>query len=181
MPKTKLEEAIQFALDAHEGHLRKGDHPLPYFVHLIDVLHKVRLIGGVMDEDALCAAVLHDTLEDTDVTPEQLEERFGPKVRLLVVQLTRRTSKQSEDHYSAMLLEDIAHMHPDAQRIKLADRLANLWESSRTRPQERTRKYAEEALKMLEIIPKDTAPTLWAAVDAFSRECIAQAQKSHGK
>ncbi len=177
MPKTKLEEAIQFALNAHEGHQRSGEDPLPYFVHLIDVLHKVRLIGGVIDEDALCAAVLHDTLEDTQTEPKELEESFGPKVRLLVEQLTRRTSTTGDDHYSTMLLEDIANMHPDAMRIKLADRLANLWESSRTRPEQRTRKYAEEAQKMLQIIPRATAPNLWAAVDAFSRECIDKAQR----
>src|SRR5687768_10335233 len=121
MPKSKIEVAIHFALNAHEGHLRKGEHPLPYFVHLIDVLHKVRLIGGVTNEDALCAAVLHDTLEDTATTPEALEATFGPQVRLLVEQLTRRTSEQSDEHYSVLLLEDIGRMHPDAMRIKLAD------------------------------------------------------------
>jgi guanosine-3',5'-bis(diphosphate) 3'-pyrophosphohydrolase len=172
MPKSKLEAAILFALNAHEGHLRKGEHPLPYFVHLIDVLHKVRLIGNVTDEDVLCAAVLHDTLEDTPTTPYQLEESFGPRVRLLVEQLTRRTSSESDDHYSQLLLEDIANMHPDAHRIKLADRLANLWESSRTRPDERTRRYAEEAVLMLGIIPRETSPNLWDAVNAFARQYV---------
>jgi (p)ppGpp synthase/HD superfamily hydrolase len=150
---SKLERAILLAVEAHSGHWRKGPSPLPYIAHPIEVLAKVRHWAGVTDEDVLAAAVLHDTVEDTDVTLQQLQEAFGPRVARIVGELTRENQ--------ANLLDEIAHMSPESQTIKLADRHSNLWESERTREPDRVRAYAAEAVRMLAIIPRELAPELW--------------------
>jgi guanosine-3',5'-bis(diphosphate) 3'-pyrophosphohydrolase len=173
MPYHKLERAIQFALDAHRGRYRSGPKSLPYILHPLDVLHKARHLGGITEEDALCAAVLHDVLEDTEITADQMEAEFGQRTTFLVLQLTRGGGTLSKEDYSQMLMGEIRKMDPAAQIIKMADRLSNLWESARTRPPDRTRTYALEARQMLEIIPRERAPELWEAlsrsIDAATR------------
>ncbi|HSI73859.1 MAG TPA: HD domain-containing protein [Fimbriimonas sp.] len=173
MLPSKLDRAIRFALEAHEGKYRKGEVPLPYVVHPMDVLFKVRHLGGISDEDALAAAALHDVIEDAHVSAELLEDQFGPKVARLVQQLTRRFDKRA-DRYSAMLLQDIAAMDAEAQVIKLCDRLANLWEMERTLSVELTCAYADEALKMLAIVPRDRAPEAWDQLRTLAEKCVAK-------
>jgi (p)ppGpp synthase/HD superfamily hydrolase len=160
MSFPKLEKAIEFASRAHRGHYRKGVSGLPYIVHPMDVLFKVRHLGGITDEDVLAAAVLHDVVEDTGMPLSEIETAFGNRVSCLVGQLTRRFDK-NEDLYSEMMLDDIRSMDSDAQVIKLCDRLDNLWEMERTLSKDRTHAYAREALKMLDIIPRERAPELW--------------------
>ncbi len=78
---TKLEKAISFAMNAHHGMRRKKEN-LPYIIHPLEVV--TILAGMTDDEDVLCAAVLHDTVEDTNTTLADIEEKFGPRVRELV-------------------------------------------------------------------------------------------------
>ncbi|MBS9525395.1 HD domain-containing protein [Litoribacter alkaliphilus] len=74
-------EAIKFACQAHEGHFRKGTN-IPYISHLTNVM-KILLEYGY-DEEVAVAGLLHDTVEDTPVTIEQVEAKFGAKVAHLV-------------------------------------------------------------------------------------------------
>jgi (p)ppGpp synthase/HD superfamily hydrolase len=82
----KIEQAIKAAALLHQDHLRKGSVPLPYITHLMAVMMIVR--DYTSDEDTLIAALLHDTLEDTDYTLKELEEDFGQTVAELVKTLT---------------------------------------------------------------------------------------------
>lgn len=82
----KVEQAIKAAAVLHQDQLRKGTVPLPYITHLIAVLLILR--DYTDHEDALVAALLHDTLEDTDYTSEELKEDFGPTVSRYVETLT---------------------------------------------------------------------------------------------
>lgn len=82
-----LDDAILFAAKAHEGAKRKGLNQ-PYFFHPIEVLSLVSLMTD--DEEILTAAILHDTVEDTPVTVEEIREKFGERVARLV-------SSESED------------------------------------------------------------------------------------
>lgn len=77
----KLDNAILFASKAHEGMKRKGFN-LPYFFHPLEVLNLVSYLTE--DEDILSAAVLHDTVEDTSVTIEEIRENFGDRVAEMV-------------------------------------------------------------------------------------------------
>jgi GTP diphosphokinase / guanosine-3',5'-bis(diphosphate) 3'-diphosphatase len=76
--------AASFSADRHRHQSRKGDDPPPYINHPLEVASMLANVGGITDVTTLVAALLHDTVEDTSATPEDLESNFGREVRLLV-------------------------------------------------------------------------------------------------
>ncbi len=86
MYSYRIELAIRAAAVLHRDQNRKGGRPLPYITHLYSVA--TILADYTSDEDVIIAALLHDTLEDTDYTSTELEEDFGKRVRELVEVLT---------------------------------------------------------------------------------------------
>lgn len=86
----KIEQAIKAAALLHHDQLRKGVAQIPYVTHLVAVMMILR--DYTSDEDTLVAALLHDTLEDTDYTRDELMEDFGEKVATLVTTLTEPRS-----------------------------------------------------------------------------------------
>lgn len=84
----KVEQAIKAAALLHQDQLRKGSVGLPYITHLVAVLLILR--DYTDDEDTLVAALLHDTIEDTDYTMEEVEIDFGRKVAIYVDALTEK-------------------------------------------------------------------------------------------
>ncbi len=86
----KIEQAIKAAALLHHDQLRKGVAQIPYVTHLVAVMMILR--DYTSDEDTLVAALLHDTLEDTDYTRDELIEDFGEKVATLVTTLTEPRS-----------------------------------------------------------------------------------------
>ena len=86
MYSYRIEQAIRAAAILHKGQLRKGAAPLPYITHVI----AVTMIAAdyTENEEVIIGALLHDTLEDTDYTPEELQEDFGGEVRDIVEDLT---------------------------------------------------------------------------------------------
>ena len=76
-----INQAIEFAALAHLGMVRKGNNQ-PYIFHPLEVLNLVSMM--TLDDEILCAAVLHDTVEDTDARIEDIEEKFGKRVAELV-------------------------------------------------------------------------------------------------
>lgn len=86
----RVEQAIRAAAVLHKDQLRKGSMPFPYITHLIATAFT--LIDYTHDEDVIIAALLHDTLEDTDYTIDELQEDFGVRVRELVETVTEPKS-----------------------------------------------------------------------------------------
>src|ERR1043166_8253441 len=83
-----LLQALHFAADKHRDQRRKGAEASPYVNHLIEVAELLAREGGVTDLLTLQAAILHDTLEDTDTTPAELDAHFGGEVRRIVEEVT---------------------------------------------------------------------------------------------
>src|SRR3954470_16365959 len=83
-----LLSALQFASVKHRDQRRKGAEASPYINHPIEVAELIARVGGVTDVVALQGAVLHDTIEDTQTTGEELERLFGPEVRSVVEEVT---------------------------------------------------------------------------------------------
>lgn len=83
--EAKLEKAFRFAASAHEGACRKSGEP--FIAHPVEVA--IILADLRMDVETLCAALLHDTVEDTDVTSQLVEQEFGPHVAQLVDGVTK--------------------------------------------------------------------------------------------
>ncbi len=173
----KLERAIRLATKLHEGQYRDGEAGLPYITHPMEVLLNLRHGGGVTDVEMLCAAMLHDTLEETDATPAQLRKAVGKRATALVIELTRAepdeetwNSIDSEELYklrNKMLLDGIRTMSPEAMTIKLADRLANVIDAKRSRTGDKLKRYLAQTDEILKAIPREVNPGLW---DAVSRE-----------
>ena len=171
---TSLQDAIHLACQAHLGDWREGEAPLPYVTHPVEVMMNLRFVGGVTDVDLLVAAVLHDTVECGQLKLDQIESKFGSRVRALVAEVTREeptaeavkglTKDQIWELRAEMLLQEIKKMSPDAQRIKLADRLANVRDAKRTKSPRKLRRYLSQTEKILDAIPRKTNKPLWDAI-----------------
>lgn len=127
MEKTQegllLHRAYSFAALAHEGQKRKGG-PVPYIAHPAEVAQILAQAGATAE--VICAGLLHDTLEDTSVTPEQLEEAFGLVVRKLVEGCSEDKTlfwEERKKHTIQMLKSEISM---DVKLITCADKLSNL-------------------------------------------------------
>ena len=89
--KSDLEallSAIAFAADRHRNQRRKDVDASPYINHPIGLAHLLATTGGISDIVVLQAAVLHDTIEDTETTYEELVEKFGQDVASVVAEVT---------------------------------------------------------------------------------------------
>lgn len=90
----KIEKAIHKASILHRKQVRKGEDALPYITHLFSVF--VILAKYTKDEDVLIAGLLHDTLEDTPYTADELEKDFGPRVRSIVQGVSEQKTKDGK-------------------------------------------------------------------------------------
>jgi (p)ppGpp synthase/HD superfamily hydrolase len=90
MYSYRIEQAIRAAAVLHKDQLRKGSMPFPYVTHLVAT--SFTLLDYTHDEDVIIAALLHDTLEDTDYTIDELQEDFGVRVREIVECVTEPKS-----------------------------------------------------------------------------------------
>jgi guanosine-3',5'-bis(diphosphate) 3'-pyrophosphohydrolase len=118
-------KALHFAAAKHRDQRRKDVEASPYINHPIEVAELLARVGQVTDPILLQSAVLHDTLEDTKTTPEELEAAFGPEVRRVVEEVTddKRLPKQERKR---LQVEHAPHLSPRARQIKLADKISNV-------------------------------------------------------
>jgi len=119
-----LLSAIHFAAQKHSNQRRKELAATPYINHPIEVAELIARIGNVTDLAVLQAAILHDTLEDTETGAEEIESIFGREVRQLVEEVT--DDKKLDRATRKMLqVEHAPHLSPKAKLIKMADKIAN--------------------------------------------------------
>lgn len=144
----RVERAFQLAARAHRGQTR-SDGP-PYLVHPLNAGRIVVEEWGHADADLLCAALLHDALEDGPIAAAEIEAAAGPRVRRLVELLTKASvppeRKAERDRaYFAALQQDAG-----ARLVKAADRVDNVRSILSARwPAEKKRAYAREALEQV--------------------------------
>jgi GTP pyrophosphokinase len=148
---TLIDKAVEVATKAHEGQLRKTGEP--YIIHPLAV--KKILEDWNMDDDTVIAGILHDTVEDTDLTLKDIKEQFGKDVAFLVDGVTKlskaRSGMKNLESYlpetSDNLLKLLIATGQDVRVliIKLADRLHNLRTLSAL-PPDKQKKIARESL-----------------------------------
>jgi (p)ppGpp synthase/HD superfamily hydrolase len=120
-----VKNAKQFSTDAHDGQFRKGGEP--YIIHpdsVAKIVHDVKLSKKIAE--LIAAAYLHDVVEDTDMTLEDIKEQFGDLVMSLVSELTTDEEKLAISGKEEYLIDKMLNMSSWALVIKLADRLHNL-------------------------------------------------------
>jgi len=120
---TKIESAEFYAKDRHK-HMTRKDSITPYSDHLESVVSHLKSLG-IIDEDILCSGWLHDTIEDTDTTFDDLYERFGKKVAVLVSSLSK-DEKLPKKEREQLYVKQLKDASLDAKIIKLCDISANL-------------------------------------------------------
>jgi guanosine-3',5'-bis(diphosphate) 3'-pyrophosphohydrolase len=143
---SKLIEAINFAAKKHRKQKRKGADGEPYINHPLEVLNLLTGVGKVEDFDVLAAAVLHDTIEDTDTTEEEITELFGSKVSKMVLELTDDQSLPKAER-KQLQIEHAPNISDGAKQIKLCDKISNIGDIMENPPdgwsKHRRREYVE--------------------------------------
>ena len=144
--------ALRFAAQKHSRQRRKDSDATPFINHPIAVAEILARVGGVTDVATLQAAILHDTLEDTQTTPQELDEHFGQQVRLLVQELTDDKSLPTQER-KRLQIEHAPHLSDAAKQIKLADKVCNLVDITPAQPADwtlqRKRDYLDWAEKVV--------------------------------
>jgi GTP diphosphokinase / guanosine-3',5'-bis(diphosphate) 3'-diphosphatase len=141
--------ALQFAAQKHEGQKRKGAKKDPYVNHLISVTEILWRVGGVRDMTTLVAALLHDTIEDTETSVQELRQQFGPEVAELVLEMTDDKSLPKEERKRLQIVS-ASHKSERARRIKLADKISNVYDISHFPPSDWPKKRRLEYLDWTE-------------------------------
>jgi guanosine-3',5'-bis(diphosphate) 3'-pyrophosphohydrolase len=120
-----LMRATLFAAEKHRDQRRKDACKTPYINHPIMVANLLANVGRITNLETLQAGLLHDTIEDTDTTADELEEHFGVGVRSLVLEVTDDKSLEKAER-KRLQIEHAPHLSPRAKTIKIADKIANL-------------------------------------------------------
>ena len=118
-------KAVAFAADKHRNQRRKDADASPYINHPIALANVLANEGGVDDATVLCAAVLHDTIEDTETTADEIRALFGPKVAAVVLEVTDDKSLEKQVRKQRQV-EHAPHISTEAKLVKLADKISNL-------------------------------------------------------
>jgi guanosine-3',5'-bis(diphosphate) 3'-pyrophosphohydrolase len=143
-PIADVLRALDFAAERHREQRRKGPNGAPYVNHLIEVAALLANAGGVTDPDVLMAAVLHDVIEDTRTLAEEVERRFGPRVRELVCHLSDDKALPKAER-KRLALVHLVHASDAVKLIKLADACSNVRSPPSDWPVQRIRDYLEWA------------------------------------
>lgn len=171
--------AIHFAADKHKDQRRKGVEASPYVNHPIEVAELLASVGQVRDLDLLQAAVLHDTVEDTETTPEELERAFGPRVRSIVAEVTDDKSLEKAER-KRLQVEHAPHMSPEAKQLKLVDKICNVRDVAVHPPKGWDLVRRREYLDWTELVVKgcrDVNEALEREYDAALREARAKVEE----
>lgn len=144
--------AVQFASVKHSHQRRKGADASPYVNHPIEVAATLAKVGSASDLELLAAAVLHDTVEDTETTFEELEHAFGKTVRDLVREVTDDKILEKNERKRRQI-EHAPNLSPRAKLIKLADKTCNVREVLENPPADwsiaRRREYLDWAERVV--------------------------------
>ena len=145
--------AMHFAADKHRFQRRKDEHASPYINHPIDLANLLVNEAHISDPVLVAAAILHDTVEDTETTFEEIEAGFGPEVCAIVAEVT--DDKNLPKHERKRLqVEHAPRATFRAQQIKFADKIANVRDIAKSPPEgwslERRREYFEWAKRVVD-------------------------------
>jgi guanosine-3',5'-bis(diphosphate) 3'-pyrophosphohydrolase len=148
-----LLRALHFAADKHRDQRRKDPEASPYINHPIHVAEALASVGGVRDPVTLAAAILHDTLEDTQTTADELEELFGPEVRGVVEEVTDDKSLEKARR-KRLQIEHAPSLSQRARVVKYGDKICNVIDVTERPPprwsRERRLEYVDWAKRVVD-------------------------------
>ncbi len=155
-PIARLLSAIAFAADKHRNQRRKDKDASPYINHPIALARLLATTGGIDDLVVLQAAILHDTVEDTETTRDELAQLFGEKVASVVMEVTDDKSVDKARR-KELQVEHAPHKSREAALVKLADKTCNLRDVANSPPTEwsleRRLEYFDWAKRVVDGLP----------------------------
>ncbi len=148
-----LLKALSFAAHKHRDQRRKDVDASPYINHPISLAGILCNEAHVTDVNVICGALLHDTVEDTDTTPEELEAEFGTAIRDIVMDVTDDKSLSKAER-KQLQIDHAAHASDQAKLVKLADKITNLRDVANNPPpawsHQRCQEYFDWARKVID-------------------------------
>lgn len=163
-----LMKALEFAAFKHKDQCRKDVNASPYINHPISLANILCNEGHISDIEVICGALLHDTIEDTDTTADEMEAEFGKRIRDMVMEVTDDTSRPKLER-KRLQIEHAPHISDEAKLVKLADKISNLRDIEVCPPVdwtlERRQQYYDWAKKVVNGL-RGVHPTLEALFDA---------------
>jgi len=171
-PTAALLDALAFAAYKHRNQRRKDVEASPYINHPIALARVLAVEARIHDAKTLIAAILHDTVEDTETAPEELRRRFGRAIAGVVAEVTDDT-RLKKQHRKALQVEHAPHLSRRAKAVKLADKICNLRDVATSPPKgwplRRQRAYFDWAKRVVDGL-RGAHPRLDALFDdAYSR------------
>jgi guanosine-3',5'-bis(diphosphate) 3'-pyrophosphohydrolase len=152
-PLGAILDALQFAAHKHRDQRRKDLEASPYINHPIALANVLWREGGVTQPDVIAAALLHDTVEDTDTTEAELRERFGDRVAAMVMEVTDDKALDKATR-KRLQIDHAPKLSRGAKLVKLADKICNLRDMAasppRTWPRSRQREYFDWAKQVVD-------------------------------
>ncbi len=171
-PFCTILRAVEFAAHKHRSQRRKDAAESPYINHPITVARLLAEQGGVVNLDVLCAALLHDTIEDTATTADELRESFGACVAAIVLEVTDDKSLPKEKR-KQLQIEHAAALSFEAKMVKLADKIANVGDVLHAPPADWSADRRAEYFVWASLVVnglRGASPTLEAIFDGMIRE-----------
>ena len=174
--KSDLElilHALEFAAHKHRDQRRKDVHASPYINHPIALANILVNEADIHDPEVICAALLHDTIEDTQTTAAELESEFGAVVRDIVLEVTDDKLLPKVER-KRLQIEHAAHASPKAKLVKLADKISNLRDIAASPPAnwslQRQQEYFEWAKAVIDGVRGANAKLEAAFDEAYARK-----------
>jgi guanosine-3',5'-bis(diphosphate) 3'-pyrophosphohydrolase len=167
-----LLKALAFAADKHKDQRRKDVRASPYINHPISLAVVLSNEGNITDIETICGALLHDTVEDTETTAEELEYEFGTTIRDIVMDLTDDKTLPKAARKQAQI-DQAATISEKAKLVKLADKISNLRDIRHNAPADwslqRRQAYFDWALEVIDRV-RGAHPGLEALFDEIHEQ-----------
>ncbi len=145
--------ALKFAARKHRDQRRKDREASPYINHPIDLANILLNEAGVTQLEVLTAAILHDTVEDTETTEQELVEKFGKEIADIVMEVTDDKNLPKEER-KLLQIEHAAGISQEAKLVKLADKISNIRDIAISPPEgwslQRRQEYFEWAKRVID-------------------------------
>ena len=149
-----LIKALTFAANKHRNQRRKNADAFPYINHPISLVNILCNEVHVTDINVICSALLHDTVEDTETTSEELANEFGHEISSIVMEVTDDQTITVRQKRKQLQVEHAAHISDQAKILKLADKISNLRDLSIDPPAtwslQRKREYFDWAKQVVD-------------------------------
>lgn len=170
-PTVALLGAVMFAAERHRNQRRKDAEATPYINHPIALAHLLATTGGIDDVTILQAAILHDTIEDTETTAAELSARFGDDVTRIVLEVTDDKTLP-KPRRKELQIEHAPHKSRGAALVKLADKTCNLLDVASSPPADwplsRRQAYFDWAKQVVDALPRVNDALLSAFDQAYA-------------